>query len=105
MVIRKLAEELMVRVYYPISAVVSLDENGRCLAVRMFDTMFAKTYLAIHRDAAQVYLLSNHPEGYEEPYPQDLENYEELSRIAAGIQIRFAITGEDVGYREIDLPA
>ena len=103
--IRKLAEELMIHVYYPVSAVVSVDQEGNCLAVRMFDTMFAQSCLNIHCHAASVYLLSNHPEGYEEPYPLDLKNYEELRRMAGRRAVFLVITGEDIGCKEIFLPA
>ena len=102
--IRKLAEELMIHVYYPVSAVVSMDDQGNCLAVRMFDTLFAGDCMVVHPDAAVVYLMSNHPEGRREPYPQDLENLEALKAKISGIEIRLIITGEDIGCIEISFP-
>ena len=103
--IRKLAEELMIHVYYPVSAVISMDDAGNCLRVRMFDTLFAGEAMAVHPDAALVYLMSNHPEGWKEPYPQDLENFEALKTKMPGLEVHLIITGEDIGCIEIPFPA
>jgi len=102
---KRIAEEWMIHVYYMFSAVVSLDEEGCCLAVRMFDTCFGSDCMAVHPKAARICLLSNHPEGYKEPYPQDLENMKALRKLADGKEIRLMITGEDIGCMEVHLPA
>ena len=80
--IRRMADDYMIHVYYMFSAAISLDGNGACLSVRLFDTVFGKNSMTVHPDAACVCLLSNHPEGYDRPYSCDLENLAAIKRLA-----------------------
>jgi len=101
--IAKIAEELLNHVYYMTSAAVSLDGEGRVLSVRLFDTRFGGEGIAVHPQAACICLLSNHPEGFRELYPQDIENLKAIQRIARGKKISLWITGEDIGCVEMPL--
>ena len=58
-----LADMLMKRVYVPFSAVVAASGGGEILSLCQFDTAFAGEQMAFDERAAEVWLLSHHPEG------------------------------------------
>ena len=101
--IAKIAEELLNHVYYMTSAAVSLDDEGRILSVRLFDTQFGGEGIAVHPQAACICLLSNHPEGFTAPYTQDMENLEIIRKMTHGKRVRLWITGEDIDCVEVAL--
>ncbi len=66
-----LADMLMKRVYVPFSAVVSAAADGEILSLCQFDTAFAGEQMAFDERAAEVWLLSHHPEGLREMTAED----------------------------------
>ena len=82
-----LADMLMKRVYVPFSAVVSAAENGEILSLCQFDTAFAGEVMAFDERAAEVWLLSHHPEGLREMTAEDAAN---LNRLRRGAVARYA---------------
>ena len=97
-----LAERLMMRVYVPFSAVVSLDEMGRVLLLDQFDTAFAGETMTFDPCAAEVWLMTNHPEGRPELTEEDERNAHRL--LARRKDARIFIVGEDVGCMEVEIP-
>ena len=85
----KLAEMLMMRVYVPFSAVVSVDEQGGVVALCQFDTAFAGE------------TMTNHPEGRPELTEEDERNAHRL--LARRKDARIFIVGEDVGCMEVEI--
>ena len=59
----KWAQRLMARVYVSFSAALSFDREGRIIELFQFDTFFPEGEIIVAKDAAQVWLMSNHPEG------------------------------------------
>ena len=75
-----LADMLMKRVYVPFSAVVSAAADGEILSLCQFDTAFAGEQMAFDEQAAEVWLLSHHPEGLREMTAEDAANLNRLRR-------------------------
>ena len=59
----KWAQRLMARVYVSFSAALSFDREGKIIELFQFDTFFPEGEIIVAKDAAQVWLMSNHPEG------------------------------------------
>lgn len=97
----ELAERLMMRVYVPFSAVVSLDEMGGVLLLDQFDTAFAGETMTVDPRAAEVWLMTNHPEGRRELTEADERNARRL--LAKKKDARVFIVGEDVGCIEVEI--
>ena len=97
----RLAEMLMMRVYVPFSAVVSLDERGRVLLLDQFDTAFAGETMTMEPRAAEVWLMTNHPEGRRELTEADERNVRRL--LERRKDARVFIVGEDVGCIEVEI--
>lgn len=57
----KWAQRLMARVYVSFSAALSFDREGRIIELFQFDTFFPEGEIIVAKDAAQVWLMSNHP--------------------------------------------
>lgn len=84
---RRIAERLLENVGYALSAVVSLDEQGRVTDVRLFDTMWPLEQIGAEENAAGIWLISNHPDGCETPYEADLINLVRLSETGKTVHL------------------
>ena len=102
-VIRKIAENLLIRVYYEFGAVVSLDEKENVIGVSLFDTEFGGRWIRAEPDAAQLWLLIHHPDGNRELTQKDLENIAVLKKALPFMPLRIFIAGEDIGVTETAL--
>ena len=91
-----LADMLMKRVYVPFSAVVSAAADGEILSLCQFDTAFDER-------AAEVWLLSHHPEGLRKRTAEDAANLNRLRRRATHARVRFFLVGEDTGCVEVEI--
>ena len=98
-----LADMLMKRVYVPFSAVVSAAADGEILSLCQFDTAFAGEQMAFDERAAEVWLLSHHPEGLREMTAEDAANLNRLRRRATHARVRFFLVGEDTGCVEVEI--
>ena len=94
-----LADMLMKRVYVPFSAVVSAAADGEILS----DTAFAGEQMAFDERAAEVWLLSHHPEGLRKMTAEDAANLNRLRRRATHARVRFFLVGEDTGCVEVEI--
>ena len=101
--IHRIAEKLMNSVYYEISALVSLDEHGEVIEVFLFDTVFAGAALRSVPHAAQLWLMTHHPDGNRALTQTDRANIAALKGAAQGIPVRVFVTDEDIGVTEVKL--
>ncbi len=97
----RIAGKLLNNVYYPVSAVISLDAQDNVLDMCMFDTEFAGAQMHVDRTAQQIWLMTNHPEGWRKLRREDVENLKRLKKLADGLPISVFITGEDIGCIEV----
>ena len=98
-----LAEMLMMRVYVPFSAVVSVAEDGEILSLCQFDTAFAGERMTFDARGAEIWLMSHHPEGLREMTEADAANLSRLRRMAGNARVRFFLVGEDTGCVEVEI--
>lgn len=98
---RRLADMLMMRVYTPFSAVAAVDESGRVLSLCQFDTLFAGESMTFDEAGAQVWLLTNHPDGRRSLTREDEANVRRL--LARRRDARVFIAGEDIGCVEVEI--
>ena len=83
----KWAQRLMARVYVSFSAALSFDREGKIIELFQFDTFFPEGEIIVAKDAAQVWLMSNHPEGI--PVQES--------------DFIFAVAGEELGCVEVEI--
>ena len=101
MLAEKLADRLMMRVYVPLSAVVSLDKTGRLLGLCQFDTAFGGNRMCVEPGAEKLLFLTNHPEGSRVLSSEDQANLKRLAALAPGVPVRVFVCGEDIGCVEV----
>lgn len=94
-----LAVNLFGHVYDRISAIVSFDDAGKIIEIKLFDTDFCDSVFPTPC-AKEVWLMSNHPEGSEEPYARDIENAERIRKTLPDVRMRVFLTNEDFICRE-----
>ena len=80
----KWAQRLMARVYVSFSAALSFDREGRIIELFQFDTFFPEGEIIVAKDAAQVWLMSNHPEGMRRMMQEDWQNLRRVQEAAGG---------------------
>lgn len=100
----EISRALLENVYYAVTAVVSLDENGRIMSVQLFDTVGCDVCVREEAGCAEVWLMSQHPEGREKLYEEDERRAAYLRARLRGGRVRVFVTGEDLGCVEIGAP-
>lgn len=91
------AERMMRWVYVPFSMVISLDAHGYMLDLCQVDTQFGAEHIILAPDAAQIWLLTNHPEGQIRLNEWDVANLSWILDHAGSAQVYVFVAGEDVG--------
>lgn len=86
-------------VYVPFSMVISLDADGNRLDVCQVDTQFGAEHIILAPDAAQIWLLTNHPEGQIRLNEWDIANLRWILARAGSAQVSAYVAGEDIGCR------
>ena len=100
--IKTLADDLLSRVYYPVTAVVSLDADGKAIGVRMFDSQFGTEENCLVKGAQSAAVLCGHPEGSMKLTMEEIRNVRRIAGECAGRNMRVYICGEDLGCIEVD---
>lgn len=98
------ARRLMARVYVAFSAVLSLDTEGNVIELFQFDTFFPDGEIVLAKDAAQVWLMSNHPEGMRVMTQEDWQNLRRVQEAAGRARVRMFLAGEELGCMEVEIP-
>ena len=99
---QQLADALMSSVYCPVAALVSLDEGGTLLGLRLFDTQYAPLP-APAEGCAAVWLIFGHPDGWRALHPAEEERLAELRALAGEKSVRVFLAGEELGCIEPEL--
>ena len=97
------AQRLMARVYVSFSAVISLNREGEVIELFQFDTYFPDGEIIVAKDAAQVWLMSNHPEGMRQMTQEDWRNLRLVQQAVGGAQVRMFLAGEELGCVEVEI--
>lgn len=97
-----ISRALLEKVYHPVTALVSLDAQENILAIELFDTFEYRACVREAPDCEQVWLLSQHPEGYAELYEEDICRAMQLRARLHGRRLRVFVTGEDLGCVEVE---
>lgn len=100
----RIATALLKQVFFEVSAIVSLDGDGRILGVFLFSTDWPENNMRIAEGAREVWLISNHPQGEQAPYPQDLRNCSTIAGMSKGISVRFFLCSEYFSCFEAEIP-
>lgn len=96
----QLAGALLEAIYYPVTALVSLDECGALLEVRLFDTQYAPLP-APARGCASALVLFGHPDGWRALHPMEEGRLSELRERLGGRPVRVFLAGEELGCLEL----
>ena len=99
----KWAQRLLARVYVSFSAALSFDREGRIIELFQFDTFFPEGEIIVAKDAAQVWLMSNHPEGMRRMMQEDWQNLRRVQEAAGGAKVRMFLVGEELGCVEVEI--
>lgn len=100
--IHGLSDALLRRVYYPITAVVCMDEHEHIEHVELVDSLFA---LPDHRATAKahrVYIIFSHPDGGMELAREEIGILRQTIAGARCGAVCVYIYGEDIGLCEVD---
>ncbi len=97
-----ISRALLEDIYYPVTALVSLDAQGDVVGFRMFDTFEYHACVREAPDCEEVWLLSQHPEGRAELYEEDIDRAMQLRERLHGKRLRVFVTGEDLGCVEVE---
>lgn len=100
---QRLAKALLEDIYHPVSAAVSIGERGEILGVHLFDTLFCGDHMRVEPDAAEVWLMSQHNDGSQTLYDEDLQNLRRMRQLTGGRRIRMFLASEEYACREIGL--
>jgi len=101
---QRIAGALLESVFYRVSAVVSLHEDGKIQCVSLFSTDWPEGHLHVDGNAKEIWLISNHPDGCMLPDMQDRQNYQQLSRMAGGALVRLFLASECFSCFEAEIP-
>jgi len=88
---------LLRRVYYPVTAVVSLGEDGCVIGVEVFDSLFGTKEHVVAGDAQAVCVIIGHPDGCTALRKEDQRNLRRVARQAGERPLSVYIAGEDIG--------
>lgn len=99
----KWAQRLMARVYVSFSAALSFDCEGKIIELFQFDTFFPEGEIIVAKDAAQVWLMSNHPEGMRRMMQEDWQNLRRVQEAAGRAKVRMFLAGEELGCVEVEI--
>lgn len=98
----RIAEKLLLHVFCPVSAAVSVGEEG-VRFVHVFDTKWYSSDIRLDPKAEEIWLISNHPEGNPALYEEDRDNLQRIRACSPHMRIRFFIANEDTGCMETDV--
>ena len=96
-----IARTLLEGTYFKVSAIVSLDDREEMLSVSLFCTEHPEGRLRMAEGAKEVWLISNHPEGNQAPYEQDIVNYRTLVGKTGRSKVRLFLSSEYFACFEI----
>lgn len=94
---------LLEDIYYPVSAVISVGRHEEILDIHLFDTAFGGACMRAAPNAAQLWLMSNHPDGCSVLYETDMRNLQTLRDLASGRRVRMFLASEEFDCREMDV--
>lgn len=98
----QLADALLDGIYYPVTALVSLDACGALLQVRLFDTQYAPLPAAAE-GCASVLVLFGHPDGWRTLHPIEESRLSQLRERLGGRPMRVFLAGEELGCLELNV--
>ena len=100
--VERLAQALFRRVYYPITAVISMDEKGMVLGLVLLDSLFAGTQDAVATGAKAVHVVVNHPDGSISWTQEECTLVRGIERQAGEGALHVYLYGEDIGLIRVD---
>ena len=96
----QLADALLEGIYYPVTALASLDACGALLEVRLFDTQYAPLP-AVAEGCASALVLFGHPDGWRTLHPIEESRLSQLREELEGRPVRIFLAGEELGCLEL----
>ena len=100
--IERLVQRLFRRVYYPITAVISMDEKEKVLDLVLLDSLFADPQDSVVAGAKAVHVVVNHPDGSMEWTQEERTLVREIERQAGEGAFHVYLYGEDIGLIRVD---
>lgn len=97
----EISRALLENIYHAVTAVVSLDEDGRILGIALVDTAGYDACVREEAGCAEVWLMSQHPEGSTGLYEEDMRRLACLRARLPGGRVRAFVTCEDFGCVEV----
>lgn len=100
--IEKLADALLRRVYYPITAVVCLDDRDDVIHIELLDSLFALPGDALPARTHRIVIIFSHPDGSMELMQEEILSLRRIASCAQTACVSVYIYGEDIGLCEVD---
>lgn len=99
----RVSRALLENVFHPVTAVVSLDDQGGIISAELYDTEFCVDAVREAAGCCEVWMMTNHPDGDRALSEQDIYNAAILKSRMHGRMVRVFVTGEDIGCVEVPL--
>ena len=103
--LKRVAEKLLRRVYYPMTALVCWGRRERLIAITLFDTGFMEKERLIPYGIRRIDLICSHPDGRRELTQEEIANCRWIASHARGVKLRVYVYGEDIGLLRVDSSA
>lgn len=100
--IGQMAKRLFMRVYHPLTAVISMKGENQVLGLILLDTLFPTTEGCVSPEADLIYVIFNHPDGRQDFIEHEREIAGRIAQDAPGREIRVLLYGEDIGLMAVD---
>ena len=103
--LERIANALLHRVYYPMTAAVCRGRRNRVIRVMLFDTGFMAKERLIPPGTRRIDLIISHPDGSLFLTQEEIVNCRRIASQAADAKLRIYVYGEDIGLKRVDSSA
>lgn len=98
---QRLSDMLMRCVYVPFAAAISVKASGEIIGLFQFDAAFYTGEIDVRRDAWEIWLMFNHPEGGKRLTLAHVRALKRICRACPHARVRLFLCGEDVPCCEV----
>lgn len=99
---KRVADALLRRVYYPVIAVVCTDGQEGVISVVLLDSFFADADSVVAPETREVIVVCSHPDGRRSLAPEEISCCRRIAAQAGQACVRIYIYGEDDGLCPVD---
>ena len=100
--LKRIADDLLRRVYYPATALICWGRRERLIGVILFDTGFMEKERLIPFGTRRMDVICSHPDGRVMLTPEEIMNCSWIASRTSGVKLTVYVFGEDIGLLRVD---